>query len=91
LQHFLHPSREQKPRLVALTSICATPTRICTPPEPGCNIPQEQAQKLLSPGKTDRLDGFISNRGRPFSAYLKLEDGKVGFEFPEKTAEPAKR
>jgi DNA topoisomerase-3 len=48
-------------------------------------IPKEQAQKLLTTGKTDLLDGFISKRGRPFSAYLKLEDGKVGFEFPEKT------
>jgi hypothetical protein len=40
----------------------------------------------ISAGKTDLLDGFISKRGRPFAAYLKLEDGKVGFEFPEKTA-----
>ena len=55
----------------------------------GKDIPKEQAQKLLATGKTDLLDGFISKRGRPFSAYLKLEDGKVGFEFPEKTA-PAK-
>src|SRR4030095_14712551 len=52
-------------------------------------IPKEQAQKLLTTGKTDLLGGFISKRGRPFSAYLKLEDGKVGFEFPEKPA-PAK-
>jgi DNA topoisomerase III len=52
-------------------------------------IPREQAQKLLTTGKTDLLDGFISKRGRPFSAYLKLEDEKVGFEFQEKTA-PAK-
>ena len=57
----------------------------------GRDIPKEQAQKLLSSGKTDLLDGFISKRGRPFSAYLKVEDGKVGFEFPEKTAEPARR
>jgi DNA topoisomerase-3 len=55
----------------------------------GREIPKEQAQKLLGTGKTDLLDGFISKRGRPFSAYLKLEDGKVGFEFPEKTT-PAK-
>src|SRR5213592_1754036 len=55
----------------------------------GKEIPKEQAQKLLAAGKTDLLDGFISKRGRPFSAYLKLEDGKVGFEFPEKTT-PAK-
>lgn len=52
----------------------------------GKDIPKEQAQKLLATGKTDLIDGFISKRGRPFSAYLKLKDGKVGFEFPEKTA-----
>jgi DNA topoisomerase-3 len=50
----------------------------------GREIPKEQAQKLLATGKTDLLEGFISKRGRPFSAYLKLEHGKVGFEFPEK-------
>ena len=52
----------------------------------GRDIPKEQAQKLLTTGKTGLLEGFISKRGRPFSAYLKLEDGKVGFEFPEKPA-----
>jgi DNA topoisomerase-3 len=50
----------------------------------GRDILKEQASKLLTAGKTDLLDRFISKRGRPFSAYLKLEDGKVGFEFPEK-------
>ena len=45
-------------------------------------IPPEQVVKLLSTGKTDLLDKFISKKGRPFSAYLKLEtNGKVGFEF----------
>ena len=53
----------------------------------GRDIPKEQAQKLLTTGKTDLLEGFISKRGRPFSAFLKLEDGKVGFEFPEKMAQ----
>ncbi len=52
----------------------------------GKDIPKEQAQKLLTTGKTDLIEGFISKRGRPFSAYLKLEDEKVGFEFPEKPA-----
>jgi DNA topoisomerase-3 len=52
----------------------------------GREISKEQAQKLLNLGKTDLLDGFISKRGHPFSAYLKLENSKVGFEFPEKTA-----
>ena len=51
----------------------------------GRDIPKEQAQKLMESGRTDLLEGFISKRGRPFSAYLKLEDGKVGFEFPERT------
>jgi DNA topoisomerase-3 len=54
----------------------------------GREIPKEQAQKLLTTGKTDLLDGFISKRGRPFSAFLKLEEGKIGFEFPEKSARP---
>jgi len=51
----------------------------------GRDVPKEQAQKLLATGRTDLLDSFISKRGRPFSAYLKLENAKIGFEFPEKT------
>jgi DNA topoisomerase III len=53
----------------------------------GKDIPREQAEKLLTTGKTDLIDGFISKRGRPFAAHLKLEDGKIGFEFPEKPAD----
>jgi len=50
-------------------------------------IPQEQVQKLIATGKTDLLRKFISKKGRPFSAYLKLDKGKVGFEFePRKPA-----
>jgi len=31
------------------------------------------------------IDKFISKTGRPFSAWLVVgEDGKVGFEFPER-------
>lgn len=52
----------------------------------GKDIPKEQAEKLLTTGKTDLLEGFISKRGRPFSAYLKLEEEKIGFEFPENSA-----
>ena len=48
-------------------------------------IPKEQVQKLITTGKTDLLPRFISKRGRPFSAHLKLENGKVIFEFAEKT------
>jgi DNA topoisomerase-3 len=48
-------------------------------------IPKEQVQKLITTGKTDLLPTFISKRGRPFSAHLKLENGKVGFEFLQKS------
>jgi len=52
-------------------------------------IPVDQVVKMLENGKTDLLPKFISKKGRPFSAYLKLEGGKVGFEFePRKAAAP---
>ena len=47
-------------------------------------VDQAQMRKLLATGKTDLLPKFISKKGRPFSAYLKLDKGKVGFEFQEK-------
>jgi len=47
-------------------------------------IPKDQVQKLMATGKTDLLPRFISKKGRPFSAHLKLENGKIGFEFAEK-------
>ncbi|MEO8206876.1 MAG: topoisomerase C-terminal repeat-containing protein, partial [Chthoniobacterales bacterium] len=54
-------------------------------------IPKEQVVKILETGKTDLIPRFISKKGRPFSAYLKLENGKVGFEFePRKAKEPRK-
>jgi DNA topoisomerase-3 len=46
-------------------------------------IDVEQAKKLIETGKTDLLDKFISKAGKPFSAYLVMdESGKVTFEFP---------
>ena len=56
-------------------------------------ITPQQMQKLLAEGKTDLLDGFVSNRnGRKFKAFLvKQGDGKVGFEFAPRLAKaPAK-
>ncbi len=47
-------------------------------------IPKEQVMKLMTAGKTDLLPKFISKKGRAFSAHLKLDKGKVGFEFAEK-------
>jgi DNA topoisomerase-3 len=53
-------------------------------------IPKEQVQKLIATGKTDLLPKFISKKGRPFSAHLKLDKGKVGFEFAEKAPKTKK-
>jgi DNA topoisomerase-3 len=45
-----------------------------------------QMKKLLSTGRTDLLDKFISKKnGRAFKAFLVLgKDGKVGFEFEKR-------
>lgn len=53
-------------------------------------IPVEQVRRLLETGKTDLIPRFISKKGRPFSAFLKLENGKVGFEFEPRKASPKK-
>jgi hypothetical protein len=40
-------------------------------------------RKLLNERKTDLLQKFISKAGRPFAAYLVMDDaGKVTFDFP---------
>ena len=52
-------------------------------------ISQEQATKLLATGKTDLLDGFVSNRTkRKFKAFLVWDEkeGKVIFEFEPRGA-----
>jgi DNA topoisomerase III len=54
-------------------------------------IPKEQVEKLIATGKTDLLHKFISKKGRPFSAYLKLENGKIGFEFEERKPKSKKK
>jgi DNA topoisomerase-3 len=52
------------------------------------SIDPAQAAKLLAGGKTDLLTQFISKAGRPFPAYLVMDDmGKVTFEFPPREAE----
>lgn len=45
-------------------------------------IEREQAAKLLANGRTDLLESFVSRLGRPFKAYLVIDEtGKVAFEF----------
>ena len=46
-------------------------------------IEPAQASKILEAHKSDLLDKFISKAGKPFSAYLMMDDkGKVTFDFP---------
>ena len=46
-------------------------------------IDRDQLQKLLTQGRTDLLDKFISKFGKPFKASLTLdENNKVVFDFP---------
>jgi len=52
-------------------------------------IAREQMTKLLATGKTDLLDGFVSNKTRrKFKAYLAYDrkEGKVVFEFEPRAA-----
>jgi DNA topoisomerase-3 len=46
-------------------------------------ITEENIQQLLSQGRTELIEGFISKKRRPFDAYLVIaKNGKVTFEFP---------
>lgn len=48
-------------------------------------IDEEQMRKLLTAGRTDPLDKFVSRYGKAFAATLVMnEKGKVEFEFAEK-------
>jgi len=55
-------------------------------------IAAEQMQKLLTHGKTDLLDGFVSSRtNRKFKAFLvKQSEGKIGFEFEPRVQKTGK-
>ena len=54
-------------------------------------IDRAQVTKLLEDGRTDLMTQFVSSKtGRPFSAYLTVDDtGKVAFEFPPRETEKA--
>ncbi len=45
-------------------------------------ITREQAIQLVTQGKTELIQGFISKRGRPFDAFLTRHGAKVSWEFP---------
>jgi DNA topoisomerase-3 len=45
-------------------------------------ITHEMATDLIGQGKTGLIQGFISKKGRPFDAFLKLEGARIAWEFP---------
>jgi DNA topoisomerase III len=49
-------------------------------------IPQDQMRKMLVEGKSDVLKRFISKKGRPFDATLRLQNGKISWEFAKRPA-----
>jgi len=51
-------------------------------------VPREQAIKILRERKSDVMNDFISKAGKPFPAWLVLDEkGKVTFEFPPREGE----
>ena len=57
----------------------------------GRQISVVEAKQLLSDGKTDVLEGFVSKKGTSFSARLKLEGDKVAFDFEGVPRTPSSR
>ncbi|MDR2675471.1 MAG: topoisomerase C-terminal repeat-containing protein [Opitutaceae bacterium] len=45
-------------------------------------IEPAQAIQLVTTGRTDLIQGFISKRGRPFDAHLLRKGARIGWEFP---------
>jgi DNA topoisomerase-3 len=45
-------------------------------------ITREQAIQLVTTGKTELIQGFISKKGRPFDAYLLRQGPRINWEFP---------
>jgi DNA topoisomerase-3 len=53
-------------------------------------IDRAQAAKLLDNSRTDLMKDFISKAGKPFPAFLVMDDmGKVTFEFPPRESDSA--
>ncbi len=49
----------------------------------GRSISVAEAKQLLTEGRTELLEGFVSKKGNSFSARLKLEGDRVSFEFDD--------
>ncbi|MDF9832454.1 DNA topoisomerase-3 [Ereboglobus sp. PH5-5] len=53
-------------------------------------IELDQAIKLVTEGKTDLIQAFISKRGRPFDAYLLRKGARIAWEFPPRAPKVGK-
>ncbi|MGC4074338.1 MAG: topoisomerase C-terminal repeat-containing protein [Nibricoccus sp.] len=53
-------------------------------------ITPENAIKMITEGKSDLIQGFISKRGRPFDAYLLRNGAKINWEFPPRARKSAR-
>ena len=49
----------------------------------GKKLSDAQVEELISTGKLEEVKGFRSKAGKPFSAGLSMQDGKISFVFPE--------
>ena len=47
----------------------------------GRSISKANAKLLLETGRTSKIQGFTSKKGKKFDAFLKLQDGKIVFDF----------
>ena len=45
-------------------------------------ITREHAIQLVTTGRTELIEGFISKKGRPFSAHLVRQGARISWEFP---------
>ncbi len=50
------------------------------------SISPEEAKVIMTNGKSDLLEDFTSKRGRPFKAFLVIENTRVKFDFPPREA-----
>ena len=49
----------------------------------GRSISVTNVKLLLSTGRTSKIRGFISKSGKPFDAYMKIDNGKCVFDFDD--------
>ena len=49
-------------------------------------ITPDEAKVIMTKGKSDLLEDFTSRRGRPFKAFLVIENTRVKFDFPPREA-----